>query len=92
MTTLQHFVMKQKAEKAGVTISDFIRQVALNGQVKAKWTEEERGMVKQLIGISVDLHRLVGVAEKEGSADAVLLFLKYRGVMDSLVNKLCHDR
>lgn len=92
MTRAQSFVMKQKAEKAGVNISDFIRQLVLNGYVKAKWTAEERGMVKQLIGMSVDLHRLVLIAEKEGSTDAVLLFVKYRGIMDSIINTLCHDR
>ncbi len=92
MTNVQYFVIQQKAAKAGVNISDYMRQVALNGQVKAKWTEEERKMVRQLIGISVDIHRLVQAAGKEEAVQAVLILTKYRDMMDSIINALCHDR
>lgn len=92
VTKLQYFVIQQKAEKAGVNISDYMRQVAVNAQVKTKWTEEERGMVKGLIEISADLHRMVEMGEKQGVAEAMLFFVRYRGMFDSIFNKLCHDR
>lgn len=92
VTNVQYFVIQQKAAKAGVTISDYMRQVAVNAQVKAKWTEEERGMVKQLIGMAGELHRIVEIAEREGATQAALLLVSHRGVMDSIINILCHDR
>jgi hypothetical protein len=92
VTNVQHFVIQQKAKKAGVNISDCMRQMSLNGYVKAKWTEEEWGMVRQLIEMSRDIHRLVGIAEKEGATQAVLLLVRHREVMDSIINTLCHDR
>jgi hypothetical protein len=92
MTKMQYFVIQQKAAKAGVNISDYMRQAAVNAQVKAKWTPEERVMVRQLIGISVDLHRLVEAAGKEGVTHAALLFVRYRDIMDSIIKTLCHDR
>jgi hypothetical protein len=92
VTKMQYFVIQQKAAKAMVTMSDYMRQVAVNAQVKAKWTEEERQMVKQLIGLSGDIHQLVELARKEGAVRTALLFSKYLGIMDEIVNKLCHDR
>ncbi|HVU94883.1 MAG TPA: hypothetical protein VHE34_06640 [Puia sp.] len=92
VTKVQYFVIQQKAAKAGVNISDYMRQAAVNAQVKMKWTEEERGMVKQLIGMAGDIHRMVEVAEREGATQAALLFVSHRGVMDSIINTLCHDR
>jgi len=92
VTKTQYFVIQQKAVKAGVNISDYMRQAAMTAQVKAKWTEEERAMVRQLVGISVELHRLVELARKEGSAQVALLFVKHRDVMDSIIKSLCDDR
>ncbi|HXB08068.1 MAG TPA: hypothetical protein VNW04_13150 [Puia sp.] len=92
VTRLQYFVIQQKAAKAGVNISDYMRQVAVNGQVKARWTKEEWEMVKGLIGISADIHSLVEIAGKQGATQAVLFFARYRDVMDFIINTLCHDR
>jgi hypothetical protein len=92
VTKMQYFVIQHKAAKAGVNISDYMRQMAVNGQVKAKWTDEERQMVKRLIGISVDVHQLVELARKDGAVHSMLFFSRYRGVMDEIIQKLCHDR
>lgn len=92
VTLVQYFVIQQKAEKAGVNISDYLRQTAVNGQVRAKWTPEEREMVKRLIGLSPLLHQLVEVAKKEGAADAMLFFVQRREEFDNAVNTHCHDR
>lgn len=66
LTWEQYAVVQRKAALAGVNISDYMRQVALTAGVKARWTEEERGMVKTLIGMSVDLHRLACAAATPG--------------------------
>lgn len=92
MTLAQYAVIERRAEAAGVNISDYMRQVALQGEVRAKWTAEEREMVKKLIGMSVDLHGLVTVARERGVTVAMELFLEYRGDLDEIIKKLCHDR
>ena len=76
LTWDQYAVVQRKAERARVNISDYMRQVALAAEVKAKWTEEEREMVKTLIRMSVDLNRLagegsgiLGVSEDSGGFD-----------------------
>ncbi|MBS1603087.1 MAG: hypothetical protein JST42_10505 [Bacteroidetes bacterium] len=92
VTEVQYFVIQQKAAKAGVTISDYMRQVAMSGRVKAKWTAEEREMVRKLVGISGDIHQLVELAGKQGAVQAALYFAGYRGIIDEIKNLLCHDR
>lgn len=92
VTFAQHAIMRRKAEEAHVTISDYLRQVALEGVVKAKWTPEEREMVKKLIGMSVDLHELVLAAGRQDVAIALDLFKRHREGMDEIIKKLCHDR
>jgi len=92
MTWEQYAVIERRAEAAGVNISDYMRQVAIQGEVKAKWTAEEREMVKRLIGMSVDLHGLVRVAREQGVDVAAELFMKYRGDLDEVIKILCHDR
>lgn len=72
-----------------MNISDYMRQVALHSEVKAKWTPKERGMVKMLIGMSVDLHSLKTVAEEQGVVAAAELFQRYRDIPDELIKKLC---
>lgn len=92
MTLAQYAVIERRAEAAGVNISDYMRQVAIQGEVRAKWTAEEREMVKRLIGMSVDLQGLVTAAGEQGVALAAELFMKYRGDLDEVIKILCHDR
>jgi proline dehydrogenase len=92
VTKLQYAVIERKAQQAGVNLSDYMRQAAVHGIVKARWTEEERQMVKQLIGISVDIHSLARQAEEQGVAQTAILFLRYRDIVDSVIKKLCHER
>jgi len=88
----QWAIIQRKMEKAHVNVSDYMRQMAVHGEVRAKWTAEEREMVKRLIGMSGDLHGLVTIAGEQGVAVAAELFMKYRGDLDEVIKILCHDR
>jgi hypothetical protein len=92
VTRAQHFVIRQKVEKADVTFSDYMRQMAVTGFVKAKWTAEEREMVRKLVNISVDINRLAEMAKKQDAAQAMLFFVRYRDIMDSIIKALRNDR
>jgi hypothetical protein len=92
VTTAQYFIIQQKAAKADVNLSDYMRQMAVHGYVKARWTPEERQMIKKLIGMSGDIHRLVDLAKTEGAAGSALYFSSYRDAIDQIIKKLCHDR
>jgi hypothetical protein len=59
LTHLQYFVVQQKVAEARLNISDYMRQVALNGYVKSRWSAEEREMFKKIVSISNDINELV---------------------------------
>jgi hypothetical protein len=92
LTNKQHAVVLEKAAQAKVNISDYMRQMAVHGYVKIRWTEEDVALLKQLVVFSNDLHEMVGIAEREGLLKAMLLFGKYQDKVDELIKNLKHDR
>jgi hypothetical protein len=88
VTNEQYAVIQEKAEQAKVNISDYMRQMAVNGYVKIRWTEEDVAMLKQLVALSNDLHAVAGIAEREGVLSAMLFFGKYRDTIDGVIKKL----
>ena len=87
-TKSEFFVVKQKAAKAGIGISSFIRQMAINAKIKPLLDEEERQFVRQLIGIANNLNQLTKKGHQEGFLTAVLMFEKYKKTIDELLEKL----
>lgn len=92
VTKVQDFVIQQKAAKAGLTVSDYMRQVAINSQIKPRWTEEEREMVKRLIAMSPHIQKIAAEVRQEGALWTAMAFAKYGEELDEMFNKLCHDR
>jgi len=86
LTKQQDFIIRQKAAKAGLTIHDYLRQMAMIGQVKSRWTAEELHMVRRLTSIFKDIHEVVEHAQKEGAFEGVRLFTKYTGILHEIVN------
>ena len=88
VTNDQYAIIQEKAAKAKVNISDYMRQMAVNGYVKIRWTEEDVSAIKQLIGLSNDFHAIAAVAQKEGVVPATTVFETYRNQIDTLIKKL----
>ncbi|WP_147202769.1 plasmid mobilization protein [Segetibacter aerophilus] len=87
LSKLEHFVVKQKASKAGLGISVYIREMALNGQVVARLSEEERQFVRAALGIANNLNQLTMKAHREGALKALLVFETYRNEFDELLKR-----
>ena len=92
VTHEQHAIIQEKAALAKVNISDYMRQMALHGYVKVRWTAEDVANLKQLVELSNELHSVAGIAEREGVLRAMLFFGKYRDKLDALIKKLRYDR
>ena len=87
-TQAEYFVIKQKAFKAGVRITIYIREMALEGKVIARMNEEERHFYRQLSGISQNFNQLTKKAHQEGLLTAIMHFEKYRNIIDELLEQL----
>ncbi|MGI8634409.1 MAG: plasmid mobilization protein [Segetibacter sp.] len=84
---LEYFVVKQKASRAGLGITVYIRQMAIHGQVVALMSEEEKHFVRELAGMSNNINQLTKKAHQEGLLKA-LLFLRATEI--NLIN--CSNR
>jgi hypothetical protein len=91
VTEREYFIIQQKVKEANVTVSDYMRQAAIRGEVRPRWTAEERDLFRRLIGMSNDLNELVRQARKEGAASAMLYFTGYRDRLDAIINCFSHE-
>jgi hypothetical protein len=92
VTNTQHFVIQQKVEEARLTMSDYLRQTAMYGQVKPRWTAEERDWFKRMVALCNEVTDLVKIARTEGATIAMLHFIRYRELIDEIINtRLTND-
>ena len=85
---IEHYVVCQKAIGSGLKPSEYIRQMAIMGEVKARMSEEERHFVRQLIGMANNLNQLTKQANQHGLLTAVMHFEEYRNKIDGLLKTL----
>ena len=88
----EYFVVKQKALKAGLRVTVYIRLMALKGQVNAKMNEEERQFVRELIRMSNNINQLAKKAHQEGLLKAMLFFETYRNQLDAFLKRIKDDK
>ena len=87
-TRVEYFAVKHRASKAGMKITLYIRQMALKGEVISRLTEEKRQFVRQLVGMANNINQLTKKGHQEGFLTAVMMFEKYRKMIDELLEKL----
>lgn len=87
-TRAEYFIVKHKAAKTGLRITQYIREMALEGKVMARLSPEERSHIRQLVGMANNLNQLTKTAHKEGILTAMMLFEKYTKQLDELLYKL----
>lgn len=89
-TQTEHFIIKEKASKAGLKITVYVRQMAVQGTVKSQLTDEQSRFVRQLVGMSNNLNQLAKSCHEEGMLKAMMYFERYRNQIDELLQKLRH--
>lgn len=84
----EHFILAEKARKAGVTTSELLRQLAITSSIKPRLTEEETVYVRRLIGQSNNLNQMAKLMHQEGLLKGFEFFQKWRAEIDDLLQKL----
>ena len=87
-TRSEYFIVKEKAIKAGIKPSVYLRQLGIKGGIVSRLTVEERHFVRQLIGMANNLNQLAKACHQEGVLRAMLYFENYRKELDELLKKL----
>lgn len=73
LSNAERYIIKHKAAEAGMGITTYIRQMAINGKVIAKMNEEERQFVREFVGIANNFNQLTKKAHQEGLLTALPL-------------------
>jgi hypothetical protein len=92
LTKAERFIIFQKARRTGMTLTSYIRQMAIRGTVVNRFTNEERQVVSQLIQMSTDIHQLAQIAKDQGTLKAMIHFESMRNKIDGLLNRIRHDK
>ncbi len=88
LTRKLYSIIERKAAKEGVKIGRFIREKALSGWVKPKWTSEEREIVDRLAGMRPGILQLAERAKTEDIEIIAQEFKVYGEQMDMIVEQL----
>ena len=87
----EYFIVKEKATKAGVRPSEFIRQTAIYSTIKSRLTEEERQIVKVLIGMANNLNQIAKLCHQQNLLSALYQFQAELKLLDTILKKLKND-
>lgn len=87
----EYFIIKEKAAKAGVKPSEFIRQTAIYSTIKTRLTEEERQMVKALVAMANNLNQMAKACHQQNMLSALHQFQSELKQIDTILKKLKND-
>ena len=82
----------QKARAAGMSVSAFARKLLLHGQVKAFMNEEEKIILRQLVGIANNVNQFTKKAHTEGVLTVLMEYEKLRERINEILNRFSHDK
>lgn len=92
LTKAERFIITQKARRTGMNLTTYIRQMAINGKVVGRFSEEDRQIVRELIQMSGDIHQVATVAKEAGILKATHHYQALRDRIDQLLTRLDHDK
>jgi Bacterial mobilisation protein (MobC) len=87
-STLEHFIVREKARTAGLNLTTYIRQAAVEAKVQTRLTAEEQLLVRQLVGFSNNINQIARACHQEGVLKALLYFENFRIQIDQLLKNL----
>ena len=62
----EYYILKEKARQAGVNVSEYLRQTAIQAKVTSRLTTDELHFVRKLAGISNNMNQVAKVFNQEG--------------------------
>lgn len=92
LTSAERFIILQKAEKAGMTLTAYVRQMAIRGKVIARLNEEDRQILRTLIQMAGEISHVAKVASDSGILPAMFEYESLRNRIDNLIDQFNHDK
>jgi len=88
----EYFIVKEKALKAGLKTAEYIRQAAIYATIKTRLTDEEKQMVKALVGMANNLNQIAKACNRENVLHAMYYFQSDIKLLDDILKKFKNDK
>ncbi len=85
---VEYNLVKIKAQNAGMKVTVYIRQMALQRKITAGLNDEEKHFVRQLIGMANNLNQLTKKAHQESVFTILPMLEIFRKIVDDLLEKM----
>ena len=92
LSSAERYIIKCKAIEAGLSITTYIRQMAINGKIITRLNEEEKQIVRDFVGIANNFNQLTKKAHQEGLLTALMFFDKYKNQFDEFLKRFKNDK
>lgn len=84
----EYQTLQDRAKQAGIKVSAFIREAVFKTKIVARLSEEERGFIRELVGMSQHLNQVARLCHRENLPQTAEYFERYRGRLDAVLLKL----
>jgi hypothetical protein len=88
----EFFIVKENSAKAGLKPAEYIRQTAIYATIKARLTQEERAIIKALIGMANNVNQIAKACHQENVLQAMFYFQSTIKELDEILKKLKNDK
>ena len=89
--TVDYAMVKNRSRQAGLTLTEYQRQMVLNGQVVERLSAEQMELYRQLAGMGNNMNQLAHQANKYGYYKDAELYHENVIQVSNLINKILHD-
>ena len=66
LTESNYNSVKEKAEKLGISPTEYAREIVLNGSIKSRFTIEQLDLMRKISGMANNLNQIAKQANKSG--------------------------
>jgi hypothetical protein len=91
LDTREYLSLKTKANSAGITRSEFIRQSISGSVIRPRLTPELNDHIRKLAGIGNNLNQIARRANAEGYTKARSEYLHLVGMIDNVIEDIRND-
>jgi hypothetical protein len=88
---LDYVTVKNRSKKAGLTMTEYQRQMLLNGQVVERVSAEQMELYRQLAGMGNNINQLAHQANKYGYYKNAEMYHENAMQVSNLINQILHD-
>lgn len=84
----EYFIVKEKADNCGFSVSNYIRRASIYSKITPRLTAEEQHFARQLVGMTNNMNQMAKACHREGLFQSMIFFEKYRQQLNEIIKKL----